>query len=113
MEIQQNLQYVSYCETVVKFFYMASIRGFYGTLFGMSCEMQRLLPEVTVRIYKAPRGEKDQESTQAAIASPPKETFRILEEKEADSKKNRLLAEIKTDEQGGYQTEVDNKQKDY
>jgi len=75
--------------------------------------MQGLLPEVTVRIYKVPQGEKDQGSTQAAIASPPKETFRILEEKEADSKKNRLLAEIKTDEQGGFQTEVDNKQKDY
>ncbi len=92
---------------------MTSIRGFYGNLYASSCGRKEILPNVQIRVYKAPEGEEAQEAVQAAIASPPKETFKFLDEKEVDSKKNRLLAEIMTDDNGFYETEVDNKQKDY
>ena len=70
-----------------------------GKLCGYICtECPEDLSRVKVRIYRP----ADEGLVARAVANP-KETFAILEAKEADAKKKLLLAEGETDDQGSFE----------
>ena len=83
---------------------------FKGRLCGWLClECQEALSDATVRIY---RSRKDQNVTALAVANP-KDTFRILSDEDVAAKSASLVAEAKTDTDGNFTFDLDEKAQSY
>src|SRR5476649_2113740 len=76
---------------------------FKGNLCGYICaECTEQLSDVTVRLY---RHQPNQNITALAVANP-KDTFAVLDEETLRAKESSLLAETKTNAQGGFVFEL-------
>jgi hypothetical protein len=78
--------------------------SFHGNLRGVLCgECSEPLSGVKVRLYRL---RSDQDVTRLAVAEP-KDTFRVLTAEEIDAKLERLIAEVDTDDKGGFVVRFD------
>src|SRR3954470_1784807 len=79
---------------------------FRGRLCGLICsECPEPLANVTVRLYRA----RDVTKVTALAVANPKETFAVLSDAQVNEKASALIAETKTDEDGNYAVELDDK----
>jgi hypothetical protein len=78
--------------------------AFHGNLRGVLCgECSEPLSGVKVRLYRL---RSDQDAARLAVAEP-KDTFRVLPAEEIDAKLERLIAEVDTDDKGGFVVRFD------